>query len=259
MSDPQLASALANLLPELAQAATRPLTYVQTVRAIKQLYDKTMARKRKSAAAPRRRRPRRPRGRRSLGYMRPTNLPTKTIMLWSDATGTTGKWYININLSALIKQYTSVFDEFRVNRLTVVYKPNNSVSETGLMVGVLMDQKGFGGYGTASETAWFKTLGSMPGSKITPRHVATSYFWKPTEPDSREWRSYQRSETNYTVATLYMADNGKETAELGGIFEIRAILQGRGRYYNIATMLQAHQAEETGASPSSDFDMCTNI
>lgn len=185
------------------------------------------------------RRRRKRQGKPRNAYLRAVRLPSKKIVLWSSMSGTKGKWLYHISLSDLIAPYVSTYDEFRVVSLRVTYKPDNATSADGLCAGVLMDQNGFGEYGSASETAWFQTIGSMPGSKIKPRFVTTTYFWRPTEPNSKEWRSYQRSETaTYKVATFYMADDGKESAEYGGILEISGLVLGRGRYYNAPTVRQ---------------------
>lgn len=200
------------------------------------------------------------RRRRGNGYLRPTLLHIKDTILWSDTSGTSGKWYYNITLLTLIQPFVSVYDEFRILSLTVRYLPNNSTSAEGLYAFVLMDQSGFGAYGSASEIAWFKTLASMPGSRVNQRHEPASLRWYPTEPASREWRSYERdSLKSVIVATLYIADNGKETTELGGVFEMVGRAQGRGRYYNAKTLSLrasvAHVVRSANSTVPEDLEM----
>lgn len=179
----------------------------------------------------RRRRQVRRRRRERNGYFAVSRIPVKHVYLWADTKGTSGKWYINIMLRKIVGSFVTSYDEFKVSRLRAVYRPNNSVSDTGLYCGVLLDGTGFGAYGSASETEWFRTLASFPGSKVRPRHITSSYVWYPTEPSDREWFSYQQ-DSDKSVATLYFADNGKETVELGGVIEIFATVLARGLYYN---------------------------
>lgn len=176
------------------------------------------------------------------GYMRAEAFRIKCIVPWADMSGTKGKWYYNFKLDSLATAFKTVYDEFKLTRMSVKYLPNNTAGDaTGLYSMVLMDQKGFGSFGAASEMSWFKTLGSMPGSIVKHRASMSRLTWRPTEPDSRNWRSYQRNEMNYVVATVYMADNGQETGELGGAFEVTGTCLGRGRYYNVPTAIALRQ------------------
>lgn len=178
------------------------------------------------------RQPRRRRRARNGAFLAST-LRTKHVYLWSDMSGTSGKWYMNFTIAALTSSFQSAFDEFRIMRITCHYRPNNASTDTGLYVGVLLDQNGFGKFDLGSEVAWFRTLATFPGSKIRPRSQTSTYVWYPTEPASKEWYRYQ-TDKDHVIATLYIADNGKETLELGGIMELNVTLKARGLYWNAA-------------------------
>lgn len=169
-------------------------------------------------------------------YLKPVKIPVRASITWARTSGTTGKWSFKILLSDLIKNFQKTYDEFKILRLSLRWLPNNSTNSSGLCAAVLMDQNGFGELGGASAASWFTTLSAMPGSYVGNRHTSFSLRWKPTEPDARQWRSYERGETNYIVCHFYMADNGAEDSETGGIILVNGIAQGRGLYYNAATV-----------------------
>lgn len=212
------------------------------------------------ARMPRRRRsgkPRRANRRRNApGYLRFVSFPIKDTIPWANQQGTTGKWLFHVTLEQLVKPFITTFDEFRVVKLQARYCPNNSEgAATGNFAGVLMDQSGFGDFGSAKADAWFLTLASFPGSKVTHRGAPMVHHWVPTEPDSRNWRSYQRSELKYVVCTLYYADNGKETVELGGCIVLSGKVQARGRYYNVPTLQHAmDKCRQLAAQPEEGFE-----
>lgn len=188
--------------------------------------------------AVRRRKPQR--RRQTNGYLRPIRIPVRSTIEWSRTKGTSGKWSFSIKLNDLIKNFVSTYDEFKVLKLIVRWLPNNSTNSQGLTSAVLMDQDGFGEFGSASAASWFNTICSMPGSYVGNRHTSFALRWKPTEPTARDWRSYQRGETSYTVCHFYMADNGEEDSELGGIILITGLAQGRGMYYNASHIAREH-------------------
>lgn len=236
MSDPLTLGTLANLpIVEFQSAATnlgRAATGVAWLRSILRKEGKLPA-----AGMPRKqRRPRRQRrGRRtrSLGYMRPIRIPVRKCITWNETSGTTGKWLYHLKLGVLCNNFEKVFDEFKVVRLTVTHRPANATSTSGLYAGVLMDQNGFGEFGNATGAAWFKTIASMPGAKVQSPHIGMRFTWRPTEPDSRQWRSYQRDEEkNYVICTIYFADNGDQSTELGGVLIITGTIYVRGKYYD---------------------------
>lgn len=204
--------------------------------------------KRKQVATPRRRQPMARRFKNN--YLKGIRIPVRVSIPWKRTKGTTGKWSFAIKLSELVKNFTSTYDEFKVLRLSCRWFPNNSTSSLGLCAAVLMDQNGFGEFGNATGEAWFTTISSMPGSYVGNRHTSFALHWKPTEPDARQWRSYQRSETGYVICHFYMADNGAEDSETGGIILVTGLAMGRGTYYNaqvarlnIASMLQDYEIE----------------
>lgn len=197
----------------------------------------SMPRPKKSGGVARRQFKRRYRKmKRSNGYLKAVRIPVRLTIPWTRTKGTTGKWSFEIKLQELVKNFVHTYDEFKMQRLTVRWLPNNSTSSMGLTAAVLMDQSGFGDFGAASAAAWFTTISTMPGSYVGNRHTSFALRWKPTEPAAREWRSYQRSEGGYTICRFYMADNGAEDSELGGVILVSGFGYGRGMYYNAATM-----------------------
>lgn len=204
--------------------------------------------KRKRKLATQRRRYPMARRRKDNDYLRGVKIPVRVSIPWERTKGTTGKWSFAIQLKELVKNFVATYDEFKVLRLTCRWLPNNSTSSLGLCAAVLMDQNGFGEFGSATAKAWFTTISSMPGSYVGNRHTTFSLHWKPTEPDARQWRSYQRGETAYTICHFYMADNGAEDSETGGIILVTGLAMGRGTFYNaqlakmdIAASLQAYE------------------
>lgn len=190
--------------------------------------------KRKQIATQRRRKPmaRRPKN----NYLRGVKIPVRVSIPWTRTKGTTGKWSFAVKMSDLVRNFTSTYDEFKVLKLNCRWLPNNSTSSLGLCAAVLMDQNGFGEFGAASSVAWFETLSSMPGSYVGNRHTSFRLHWNPTEPDARQWRSYQRGEAGYVICHFYMADNGAEDSETGGIILVTGLAMGRGTYYNAQTV-----------------------
>lgn len=248
MSNPLLLSALASqpsatAINEVINTVGTASAGISTLRALLEKVRKTQP---QQAVMPRRRGPQRKRRSRrrpkTLGYMRPTRLTVRLCIPWSETKGSDARWYTNITLKQLVERYTTVYDEFRVVRLDIQHKPANAASAVGLYAGVLMDQKGFGSFGTATAPSWFKTLASMPGSKVCNPHMGMRFSWRPTEPDSRQWRSFQQGETDYTVCTIYFADNGDQATELGGALIVYATVLGRGMYYNAKVITQLRQS-----------------
>lgn len=202
---------------------------------VKDIYNNSMGKGKRKTGTPKKKRSFRRKPRYFNNYLRPVRIPFRCSIPWARTKGTTGKWSMAITLNELIKGFTNTYDEFKVARLTVRWLPNNSTSSSGLCAAVLMDQDGFGEFGSAAASAWFTTISSMPGSYVGNRHSTFSLRWRPTEPASREWRSYQRSQTTYVICHFYMADNGAEDSETGGIILVSGTGFGRGMYYNAAT------------------------
>lgn len=212
------------------------------------------------------RKSRRPKGRKVTkrahnGAFTASTLHTKHVYLWSDMSGTRGKWYKNFTIQELTRSFQTSFDEFKLVRITCSYRPNNASTDTGLYVGVLLDQSGFGKYDLGTEVSWFRTLATFPGSKIRPRSVKSNYVWYPTEPTARDWYRYQ-TDSSKVIATLYIADNGQETVELGGVMELFVTLKARGLYWNasvksfVGNSVQGHSSEppRPGSSTPLDFE-----
>lgn len=169
--------------------------------------------------------------RRRNNFMGVSKIPVRRIIPYSATSGSQHRWYYQVKLSNFSKMFQDEYAEFKIIRLRVRYLPNNSTNETGLYTAVLLDRDGFGNYGAATATAWFTTIGAMPGARVLPRYVASTYHWKPTEPSVREWRNKGQ---DLTYCTIYICNNGLETDELGGMLEISGTLLARGLYYNAA-------------------------
>lgn len=185
----------------------------------------------------RRRRPRTQRKRSK--FMGVSRIPVRRIIPYAATSGSQHRWYYPITLSLFAKAFYDEYSEFKATRIRVRYLPNNSTNETGLYTAVLLDRDGFGSYGTATASSWFTTIGAMPGAKVHPRFVASSYYWKPTEPTARDW--FNRKQ-NITYCTIYICNNGQETEELGGMLEISCTMLARGMYYNalVTSMIRAN-------------------
>lgn len=172
---------------------------------------------------------RRRRTRRDPPALRTERHTVKVVIPYAKTDGSFQRWLYHVKLSDFTKRFVSVYSEFRVTSVYAKYLPNNSLNETGLYAGVFLDKDGFGNFGAATAPTWFPTIVAMPGSKVQPRYVASSYRWRPTEPSMREWRT--KSE-DVELATLYLCNNGAVTDELGGAILLVATLLTRGMYYN---------------------------
>lgn len=163
----------------------------------------------------------------SLGYMRSIRIPVRKCIPWQDSSGYPTRWRIEVTLGDLCNNFEDVFHEFKVLHLTLRHYPANNVTVSGLYAGVLVDKvsAGFG-------TCWFKSISSMPGAKVQSPHIGMEFHWRPTDPDSRLWRSHRRGQKPYVICTLSFADNGDISHELGGVVVITGEIMVRGKYYN---------------------------
>lgn len=181
------------------------------------------------------------RRRRKNNFMGVSRIPCRRIIAYSATSGSKHRWYYQVRLSNFSKMFSEEYAEFKVTNIRVRYLPNNSTNETGLYTAVLLDREGFGAYGTATAVAWFATIGAMPGARVLPRYIASTYRWRPTEPSARDWRS---KDQDTVYCTIYICNNGQETDELGGMLELSCTLLARGIYYNAAVKRMA-MAEPT--------------
>lgn len=214
---------------------TRPIDYYS--------YDTSqMARKGKRKRARRVRR--RSRRGRMNGYFKSSLVPVKQVIEFSSTSGSNRRYTYPITISSLTAAFKSTFDEFKVQSITVIYRPNETAETQGVYVGVLLDHNGFGDYGASTASAWFKTLGAFPGSKIRHRHIPSTYYWRPTEPTARDW--YRGTDPDRTLARIYICDNEvtSTTAVFGGLFEINARVRMRGLYYGAAVKAALQQKTE---------------
>lgn len=166
--------------------------------------------------------------------LRSVVLTIKHIVPYESTSGSAHRWYYQVKKNWLCSSFLKTFAEFKPISLHVRYVPNNSTNETGLYTGVLLDREGFGSYGSATASQWFKTIAAMPGAKVRARYTPTTFRWRPTEPTVRDWIAYN---TNTTYCTVYVCNNGKETDELGGLFEVTARIAARGLMYNASVGL----------------------
>lgn len=191
--------------------------------------------------------------------LRGYTIPFHKVFLWADMSGGKGVWYLSLKMKSLVAEYVRTFDEFKVKSLRVTYLPNNNSSATGIYSSVLLDQGGFGAASSGTEKGWFRTLATMPGAKVTHRNQNNTYFWKPTEANSNNWYRPQ-TDADYPVCTLYFADNGQESVELGGVLKISGHLLGRGMFWNAPTqarqrrIIEQHLNETASDSLVSTFE-----
>lgn len=198
--------------------------------------------------------------------LRGYTVPFRRTYLWADMSGSSGKWYLNLKVSTLIKEYLKTFDEFKVKSLTLRYLPNNNTSATGIYASVLLDQSGFGSNSGGTEKGWFRTISTMPGARVAHRNMNVIHRWRPTEAASNNWFRPQ-TDPDFTVATVYFVDNGQETVELGGVLSITGHLLVRGLYWNapinvqqriaVNRILRSQQDADTDAEllSASDLDL----
>lgn len=188
--------------------------------------------------------------------LRGYTVPFRHTYLWSDMSGSKGKWYLNLKIKALISEYVKTFDEFKIKNLTLHYKPNNNTSATGIYSSVLLDQNGFGANSGGTEKGWFRTLATMPGAKVLHRNVDCVHRWRPTEASSNNWHR-PTVDTDYSIATIYFADNGQETVELGGVLMITGHLLVRGLFWNAPVSIRQRAAIElvNQAIDNEDYQM----
>lgn len=194
-----------------------------------------MPQRRKQRVVVKKRKPRRRRN----NFMGVTSIPCRRVVVYESSSGTTHRWLYNIKLSIFMKTFQDEYQDFKMTNMRIRYIPNNSTNETGLYAAVLLDSEGFGAWGSATAVQWFQTIGAMPGARIRPRYVSTTFRWRPTEPSAREWHT--RSQ-DLTYATVYICNNGKETDELGGMLEITGTMLVRGLYYNAVVKKQIASA-----------------
>lgn len=220
--------------------------------AIALAYDKlTTPKPKKPGMAPRRnKRPRKMkrRLRRTPGALKSSRLNIRHIVLYQNTSGSAHRWYYAITKSWLCSTFLSTFDEFKVISIRVKYIPNNATNETGLYASVLLDRSGFGGWGAATAIQWFPTLGAMPGCRIRSRFTPCTHFWRPTEPTVRDWFNHDQ---DTTYCTMYVCNNGKETDELGGLFEVSATFLARGIYKNAKVNLLREHLNSVPSRPQS--------
>lgn len=177
------------------------------------------------------------------GYLKPERFHFKDIVPWSEMGGTKNRWMYQVKLSSLIQPFVKTYDEFRAINLQVKFLADAPEGgATGCYTGVLMDQKGFGDFGIATGTTWFKSIACFPGSKLLHRGHSMNLSWRPTEPEAREWRRGEK-ESGYIIATMYFADDGTQESEIGGSMLITGTMLARGRYWNVPT-LRAQQLGE---------------
>lgn len=209
-------------------------------------------------------------GRKIRGRLPPAlrgyTVPFRHTYLWSDMSGSSGKWYLPLTISSLIKEYAKTFDEFKIKSLVLRYMPNNNTSATGIYASVLLDQSGFGASSGGTEKGWFRTISTMPGARVAHRNMNVIHRWRPTEAASNNWFR-PTTDTDHVVATVYFVDNGQETVELGGVLSVTGHLLVRGLFWNapiniqqriaINRVLESHRDAETDAEilSASDLDL----
>lgn len=198
--------------------------------------------------------------------LRGYTVPFRHTYLWSDMSGSSGKWYLPLTISSLIKEFAKTFDEFKIKALVLRYMPNNNTSATGIYASVLLDQTGFGASSGGTEKGWFRTISTMPGARVAHRNMNVTHRWRPTEAASNNWFR-PATDKDYTVATVYFVDNGQETVELGGVLSITGHLLVRGLFWNapinikqriaVNRVLDGHRDAETDAEilSASDLDL----
>lgn len=196
----------------------------------------TMPRRTKRSQAWRRRKG----GRRSNKALSSVKVPFKMVMEVNSAKSSTetGFWFNHFTIKELAGPALKLHEEFKVCSMKVRFIPEDITSGTGLYAACLLDQGGFGDPATAT-TTWFPRVADLPGARLCHVTRGCMFTWRPTEPDSRNYRKVD-TESSYIVASFYIFGNSTKLA-LRGQLLITGLLRARGEYYaaNIASRIKA--------------------
>lgn len=196
----------------------------------------TMPRRTKRSQAWRRRRG----GRRSNKALSSVKVPFKMVMEVNSAKSgaESGHWHNHLTINELAGPALKLHEEFKVCSMKVRFIPEDITSGAGLYAACLLDQGGFGDP-ASSTTTWFPRVADLPGARLCHVTRGCMFTWRPTEPDSRNYRKAD-TESNYIVASFYIFGNSAKLA-LRGQLLITGLLRARGEYYaaNIASRIKA--------------------
>lgn len=175
---------------------------------------------------------------------------------YSTAHGTKHRYLYVVNSSDIVLDFKNQYDDYKIVSLNLRYMPNESMSTEGISVNVLMDDDGFGDYGTATAASWFKSLSRFPNARFERRGQVITRLWRPVRSSDKDFISVSGPSRNF--CTLYICNNGLETGnEVGGALIVRAKVLVRGRYYN-ANSIESLRLKAQNGSASEGEDGFVN-
>lgn len=212
----------------------------------------TMPRRTRRSQAWKRGRKGRRGGNKALASVR---VPFKVVMEVDSAKSSTqtGHWFNHLTISELAGPALKLHEEFKTCSMKVRFIPEDITTGSGLYAACLLDQKGFGDPVQAT-TVWFPRVADLPGARLCHVTRGCTFSWRPTEPDSRNFRK-SHDESNYVVASFYIFGNST-TLSIKGQLLITGLLRARGEFYsaNISTRIKALSLLN---SPDEEYDDCS--
>lgn len=182
-------------------------------------------------------RPRRRRG--GNKALASVKVPFKTVISVNskESTTETGHWHNHLSIAELAGDALKLHEEFKCCSLKARFIPEDITSGSGLYAACLLDQNGFGDPAAAT-TTWFPRVADLPGARICHITRGCSFTWRPTEPDSRNYRKITE-EKDYKVCSFYIFGNSKDLSIKGQLL-VTGLLRARGEYYaaNIARRIK---------------------
>lgn len=177
----------------------------------------------------------------------------KIIDVDTNQSGTeTGIYFNDLKLKELEPGLLTIYQEFKCVSMRVRFFPEDISSGSGLYTAILVDQSGFGAPARGA-ASWFPHIADMPGSRVCHVTRGFTFDWKPTEPDSRNYRNSIGDETNYSVATLYIFGKTNETRVKGSLL-ITGAFRARGEYYKSDVSIMIKRLRELNIQQEEDCD-----
>lgn len=189
--------------------------------------------------------------------LRSHKIPFKKVIPLDTLQGSTetGIYFNSFSLKELATPVMAVYEEFRCASLKLRFIPEDVTTGSGLYAVILLDQGGFGKPATGAAT-WFPRVADMPGARVC--HVTRGFkvSWRPTEPDSRNFKKVVGGETDYVTSTLYVFGSTASTRVHGQLIITGALLV-RGEYYTASItsrLSQLHLMDGQGSSSHSEAE-----
>lgn len=141
----------------------------------------------------------------------------------------TGHWHNHLTIAELAGQSLKSYEEFKCCSMKVRFIPQDITTGSGLYAACLLDQNGFGDP-VKSTTIWFPRVADLPGARLSHITRGCMFSWRPTEPDSRNYRKVL-DESTYVVASFYIFGDSASLPIKGQLL-VTGLLRGRGEFYS---------------------------